>query len=79
MAKLWMVNVSLDFTMAVVAETAEEAEDIAADNWRDEPAADEIDVCADECTKLPRGFEGSIPWGGDGDATCETYLTGEES
>lgn len=79
MAKLWIVGVTLDFEMAVVADSEAEAECIAEQNWREEPAADDILASARECTVLPHDFVGSIPYGGEGDATCETYLTGDES
>ena len=81
--KLYRVTVTVEIDMPVVAESAEEAEEIALDNYEDEPEWGEnaeASAYVVQPGKLPEKFEGALPWGGedDSDKTCETYLKSAE-
>jgi hypothetical protein len=74
--RLYAVLVTCEIYMPVLAETPEEAEDIALANYHDEPAWDD-DVSAfagEPVTSLPHEFRNSIPWGAENDETCEDVL-----
>lgn len=72
--KLWRVNVLIDFDMPVQAETQDEAEEIAAENYKEEYAyADFADFSAYELRK-PGEFRGALPWGGDGSKTIDQLM-----
>lgn len=80
--KLWAVTVTCEVTMPVWAESAEDAEEIARDFHDEEPGwGDSVEASACEVTsreRLPRDFNGALPWGGDDDgATCETLVKSE--
>jgi hypothetical protein len=80
--RLYSVRVVLDFTMPVMARTAEEACSLASDVVTEEPcwSAPEADYHASPIEtpgSLPRDFRGCIPWGDDGsdrERTCEEIV-----
>lgn len=77
--KLWSVTVACEFEMPVYAETQDEAEEIASRHYEDEIACDDaMEFDAREVSSartMPLEFRGSIPWGADGDETCEDLLS----
>jgi len=78
--KLWAVSVELEMDICVLAETEEEARDLARDSAREEMR----NQCADwwvnkprEVTEekgLPEDWNGSAPYGGDGNTTTTEFL-----
>ena len=84
--RLWIVPVEyrVDFEMAVVAESEEDARRIAADSADEERGNllygyDEPDVLAPRAVEspdaIPEDLRGSIPWSEDGeDRTVERWL-----
>jgi hypothetical protein len=76
--RIWIVTVTAEIEMAVLAESSGDAECIALENYEDEPEwGDRIEACARTTTQLPEKFVGSIPWGGEDDEVCEACALAE--
>lgn len=76
MKKLYSVSVEILLEMPVVAESPEEAEAIALNNWEDElgSGGSAFPIAVAQELKKPHGFWGSIPWGDQDGKTVEEYL-----
>jgi hypothetical protein len=76
MAKLFEVTIERSFI--IVAETRKDAEDMApafeVEAIGDSPDYGISSTEIDDISRLPEEWKNAIPYGGEGDKTCEEYL-----
>jgi len=68
--KVYLVNMTVSFDMAVAAESKEAAEAIAKENYEEdmrEIADLDLDAFAHEMVRCPEDYKKVIPWGPDDD------------
>jgi hypothetical protein len=67
--KVWMVRVSIEVEMPVVAPSASTAEEVAKEFLAKELENDchETYFSATELRTMPQALHGALPWGSDGD------------
>jgi hypothetical protein len=79
MKKLWAVDVCVGFTMPVIAETREEAEDIAKQYSYDEINETDCrnfsyDAVTFDAKRLHRNLLDCLPYGSNDDVSCGNWV-----
>lgn len=82
--RLYSVRVTCEIDMPVLASSDEEAAKIALENYTEEFAwersveASPVELLM-PAAALPAAFRGAIPWGSDGDVTCDEIMRRREA